>query len=155
MMRFATLAAAALAATLAAPLAAQAPGEASAVIDPACQRECLRGHLRTHMEALRSKDASRLRLAADAVITENNVSLAPGQGLWRTVTAVVGVGAVKDAAPRAASVRTAFTAVRSCVKCTSLVLVAPAVSVGSVKMTVVARSMLLSADSAPENERTL
>ena len=98
-MRFDRALLAMLAATLAAPLAAQAPGEASAVIDPACQRECLRGHLRTHMEALRSKDASRLRLAADAVITENNVILAPGQGLWRTVTAVDEIG-LEAADPR-------------------------------------------------------
>jgi hypothetical protein len=88
-----------LATTLAAPLAAQAPGEASAVIDPACQRECLLGHLRTHMEALRSKDTARLPLAADAMITENNVILAPGKGLWRTVTAVDEVG-LEAADPR-------------------------------------------------------
>jgi hypothetical protein len=92
MTRLAILAAAAFAASLTAPLAAQAPGEASAVIDPACQRECLIGHLRAHMRALQAKDTSRLPLAANVTVTENNVILAPGQGLWRTVTAVDEVG---------------------------------------------------------------
>ena len=92
MMRFATLAAAALSATLAAPLAAQAPGEASAVIDPACDRACLLGVLRQHMDALRAKDATMLPVAEGLVITENNVRILLGQGLWRTVTAVDEVG---------------------------------------------------------------
>lgn len=100
MRRFASLAAGLLAATtIATPLAAQAPGEDSAVVDPACQRECLIGHLRAHMDALRAKDVSRLPLAADAVITENNVILQPGTGLWRTVTAVDAVG-LETADPR-------------------------------------------------------
>ena len=92
MMRFATLAATALAATFSAPLAAQAPGEASAVIDPACDRACLLGVLRQHMDALRAKDATMLPVAEGLVITENNVRILLGQGLWRTVTAVDEVG---------------------------------------------------------------
>ena len=92
MMRFATLAAAALAATFSAPLAAQAPGEASAVIDPACDRACLLGVLRQHMDALQAKDATMLPVAEGLVITENNVRILLGQGLWRTVTAVDEVG---------------------------------------------------------------
>jgi hypothetical protein len=51
------------------------------------------------MGALRAQDISRLPLAADAVITENNVILPPGTGLWGTVTAVDEVG-LETADPR-------------------------------------------------------
>jgi hypothetical protein len=70
------------------PLAAQAPGEDSAVRDPACDRACLIGLLRQHMDALRARDATRLPVADGLTITENNVHLPLGEGLWRTVTAV-------------------------------------------------------------------
>lgn len=67
---------------------AQAAGERSAVVAPACDRACLLGALGRHMDALRAKDVAALHLAPDATITENNVVLQPGEGLWRTVTAV-------------------------------------------------------------------
>ena len=41
-----------------------------------------------YLEALEAKDPSRLPWAGDAVFTENNVRLEPGDGLWNTVSAV-------------------------------------------------------------------
>ncbi|MGX7894626.1 hypothetical protein [Tsuneonella sp. HG222] len=65
---------------------AQAAGEDSAVVAPACDRACLLGALGQHMAALRAKDPTRMPLAKGVRIAENNVLLAPGQGLWRTLT---------------------------------------------------------------------
>ncbi len=74
------------------PARAQAAGEDSAVVAPACDRACLLGVLGQHMDALRAKDASRLPLATNARIAENDVLLKRGQGLWRTVTGVDATG---------------------------------------------------------------
>ena len=79
---------AALAATTAMPAIAQAPGEINAVRDPDCDRQCLLDVLSQHMEALRAGDATAAGFASDAVFTENNVVIEPGEGLWKTVTAV-------------------------------------------------------------------
>lgn len=87
-MRKSLLLAAAIATCAAPPLLAQAAGEGSAVVSPKCDRACLIAALQGHMAALRARDVNRLKLASNAVITENNVILAPGAGLWRTVTAV-------------------------------------------------------------------
>ncbi|BBC73807.1 conserved hypothetical protein [Altererythrobacter sp. B11] len=73
---------------LAPSAAAQAPGEPSAVIAPECARECLIALVRQHMAALERRDASALPLTRDVLFTENNVPLAPGEGLWATVTDV-------------------------------------------------------------------
>jgi hypothetical protein len=40
-----------------------------------------------YLEALEARDPSRLRWADDAVFTENNVRLEPGDGLWNTISA--------------------------------------------------------------------
>ena len=84
----------ALLALLPAPAFAQAPGEGSAVPDRSCLRACLIGHLEAHMAALAARDISRLPLAPDVLITENNVALAPGTGSWRTVSEVDAQGLV-------------------------------------------------------------
>ena len=79
-----------LAATTAvpAPALAQAAGEDSAVRDPDCDRQCLLAALAQHMDALRAGDATAAGFAPNAVFTENNVVIEPGEGLWKTVTAV-------------------------------------------------------------------
>jgi hypothetical protein len=40
-----------------------------------------------YLEALESRDVARLPWAEDAIFTENNVRLAPGDGLWNTISA--------------------------------------------------------------------
>jgi hypothetical protein len=40
-----------------------------------------------YLEALESRDVARLPWAEDAAFTENNVRLAPGDGLWNTISA--------------------------------------------------------------------
>jgi hypothetical protein len=87
MRMLATLVAGALAAS-GPPALAQAPGERSAVIDPSCDRACLLSALGKHMDALGQGDATGLPVTPDVMITENNVRLHLGEGLWRTVTAV-------------------------------------------------------------------
>jgi hypothetical protein len=39
-----------------------------------------------YLEALLARDPTRLEWAADAFVTENNVALEPGEGLWGTIT---------------------------------------------------------------------
>jgi hypothetical protein len=39
-----------------------------------------------YLDALRARDPARLEWAADALVTENNVALEPGDGLWGTIT---------------------------------------------------------------------
>jgi hypothetical protein len=77
---------------LGAPALAQAPGEPSAVPDRSCDRECLIAALKGHMQALAARNPGALPLAESVVFTENNVPIAVGDGLWRTVTAVDEVG---------------------------------------------------------------
>ena len=40
-----------------------------------------------YLDALEAKDPARLPWADDAVFTENNVRLEPGDGLWNTISA--------------------------------------------------------------------
>jgi hypothetical protein len=49
-------------------------------------REALYAALDRYLEALRERDPARLEWAPDAMVTENNVALAPGDGLWGTIT---------------------------------------------------------------------
>jgi hypothetical protein len=41
-----------------------------------------------YLEALTARDPARIEWASDALVTENNVALAPGDGLWGTITAL-------------------------------------------------------------------
>ncbi len=81
-------AAAALLSLLSAPALAQAPGMDSAVIDDSCDRDCLLGFVDAYMAALAAQRPGDAPLADDVVFTENNVVLAPGDGLWRTIDGV-------------------------------------------------------------------
>jgi hypothetical protein len=74
------------------PAVAQAPGEANAVRAVDCDHACLVAAVNAHMRALAARDPSALPLASNVLFTENNVPLKPGEGLWRTVTAVDEVG---------------------------------------------------------------
>ena len=67
---------------------AQAPGEPSAVTRVTCDRECLIGFARRYMAALAAQDPSRLPLAGTVRFTENDVAMALGKGLWRTISKV-------------------------------------------------------------------
>jgi hypothetical protein len=51
-------------------------------------RESLYAALDRYIAALLAHDAARLDWAADALHTENNVALEPGDGLWQTITAL-------------------------------------------------------------------
>ncbi len=52
----------------------------------ACDRTCLNAFLDRYVEALIAHDAGRAELAPEFRWTENGVSVAPGAGLWQTVT---------------------------------------------------------------------
>lgn len=49
-------------------------------------RDALYAALDRYCEAMLAHDASRLDWADDALLTENNVALQPGDGLWATIT---------------------------------------------------------------------
>ena len=51
-------------------------------------REDLYAALDRYLEALLAHDPGRLDWASDALTTENNVALEPGDGLWQTITAL-------------------------------------------------------------------
>lgn len=51
-------------------------------------REDLYAALGRYCEALLARDAGRLDWAPGALVTENNVALEPGDGLWNTVTGI-------------------------------------------------------------------
>lgn len=56
------------------------------LVAPDCDRACLYGFIDQYLEALQKKDATRLTWARNARYTENNVEIAPGDGLWGTIT---------------------------------------------------------------------
>ena len=51
-----------------------------------CERACLYGVLDGYLAAMKAHDPSRIRWAARPRVTENNVALRVGDGLWGTVT---------------------------------------------------------------------
>jgi hypothetical protein len=58
-------------------------------VQPAIQtRQNLYSLLDAYLAALKAKDAARVPWAEGTVYTENNVRLKPGDGLWRTITAL-------------------------------------------------------------------
>ncbi|MES2624682.1 MAG: hypothetical protein V4628_05360 [Pseudomonadota bacterium] len=68
---------------------AQAPGQASAVIQIDCDAACLEGHLQTYMEGVAVRDPSKVAFAANAIFSENNVTMPIGNdGLWGTASGV-------------------------------------------------------------------
>jgi hypothetical protein len=60
--------------------------ERSAVAANDCDRKCLYGFVDRYLDALVSKDPSRLPWAKMVKFTENNVSLQVGDGLWGTIS---------------------------------------------------------------------
>lgn len=74
------------------PLVACTPKPAAQVATPTqsapCDRQCLYGVLDAYLAGLKAHDVAAARLAANAKYTENNVQLAPGDGLWGTITAL-------------------------------------------------------------------
>lgn len=53
---------------------------------PACDRACLYKVLDRYLEALKAHDPAKAPFARDARTSENNVLLAPGDGMWGTLT---------------------------------------------------------------------
>lgn len=52
-----------------------------------CDRRCLEGHVDGFLAALAAHDPARSALARNARFTENGATVAPGEGLWRTLAA--------------------------------------------------------------------
>lgn len=63
-------------------------GASSAAEDTACNRVCLVNLADTYLAALAANDPSAAPLADDIAFVENITRLQPGQGTWRTATAV-------------------------------------------------------------------
>jgi len=57
-------------------------------VPPACDRACLYGFVDRYLAALVAKDPAHLPWAAHAKLTENNVELPAGWGLWQTISAL-------------------------------------------------------------------
>jgi len=57
-------------------------------IPPACNRACLYGFVDQYLAALLARDPTRLPWAAHVKLTENNVELPVGWGLWGTISAL-------------------------------------------------------------------
>src|SRR6476646_10718671 len=66
-------------------LAVLAPNIAAAAT---CDRGCLRKTLDTYLEAVLKHDPSKATLDAAFRYTENSMVVAPGEGLWKTATAL-------------------------------------------------------------------
>ena len=71
---------------LACPAAAQAPGQASAWTTISCDHACLVGYLHRYMDALVHKDPSRAPFARAVTLTENDVAMPIGEGLWGSIS---------------------------------------------------------------------
>src|SRR5687767_13233586 len=69
---------------VAAALAGSAAAAAQVAPRPACDRQCLEGFVDNYLDALAAHDVRRARLAADVRVTENGVTVPPGEGLWKT-----------------------------------------------------------------------
>jgi hypothetical protein len=67
-------------------------GTSAAHAQGACDRDCLRGMLERYLEAVVENDPGAAPLAVGIRETENAINLAPGQGVWRSVT---GLGEVQ------------------------------------------------------------
>ncbi len=53
-----------------------------------CDRACLKGMVDSYLAALVAHDPSKVPIASDARFVENTVPIKPGEGLWKTATAV-------------------------------------------------------------------
>ncbi len=55
---------------------------------PTCDRTCLKKTLDTYLDAVLKHDPSKAPLDAAFRYTENSNVVAPGEGLWKTATAL-------------------------------------------------------------------
>lgn len=55
---------------------------------PSCDRECLRVMTKKYVEALASRDVSRVPLSETVRATENTKPIKPGDGIWKSATAI-------------------------------------------------------------------
>ena len=60
----------------------------AAALQATCDRECLRGFITQYLNAMVAHDPKSLPLTADARFTENTRTMPPGEGLWKSATAL-------------------------------------------------------------------
>ena len=60
----------------------------AAFAQAACDRDCLRSTLDRYLEAVVAHDPSKAPLVVGFRQTENAINVAPGKGVWRSVTAL-------------------------------------------------------------------
>jgi len=53
-----------------------------------CDRACLKGEVDSYLAALVAHDPAKVPIAPDARLVENTVPMKPGEGLWKSATAV-------------------------------------------------------------------
>ena len=53
-----------------------------------CDRACLIGEMNSYLAAVVAHDPSRVKFSADVKFVENTVPMKPGEGLWKTATAL-------------------------------------------------------------------
>jgi hypothetical protein len=70
------------------PARTQTAEQSQAQSQPTCSRHCLYEVLDAYLAALKAQAPERAPWARGARYTENNVELAPGKGMWRTVSAL-------------------------------------------------------------------
>ena len=63
-------------------------GNEAAFAQAACDRDCLRSTLDRYLEAIVAHDPSKAPLVVGFRQTENAINVAPGRGVWKTVTAL-------------------------------------------------------------------
>ena len=84
---------------------ASAAGAADDLAPPVtCDRACLYGVLYGYLAALKAHDASRVPWSAHPFVTENNVRLRVGDGLWGTVSGLDATYEMRFADPQTAQV---------------------------------------------------
>ena len=84
----AAVAAVAVLASLSVPAAFASSRSKAAEAPKTCDRACLIGLVDTYLSAIGAHDPSKAPLAADVKFVENLKRLRPGEGLWKTATAM-------------------------------------------------------------------
>jgi hypothetical protein len=73
---------------LAAAVFASLQSFAQAAASESCDRACLKGLVDTYLAALVAHDPARVRIEPGAKFVENTVAMQPGEGFWKTASAV-------------------------------------------------------------------
>ena len=68
--------------------AASAIPQQSEAAPKKCDRACLKGTVDTYLAAVVAHDPSRVKFSADVKFVENTVPMKPGDGLWKTASAL-------------------------------------------------------------------